>query len=177
VRVIGRLVLCSQLVTDAEFRVLCLIVEKADADLKNSFASPAWLQRFLGGKSGAKRRRTYKGAENGRRTLRMVYTLIASLERKKFLRWHRGKGWQLCLPPDALAPGRECVAWTNGLVEPRTQSEARMNENEGMEEMKAEFVGGAFDGELVTLKVVRESTRNHRVLEWPTSGRGSEMPR
>jgi hypothetical protein len=34
-----------------------------------------------------------------------------------------------------------------------------------IEEMQAEFLGGPFDGELLTLKVVRESARNHRVLE------------
>ena len=33
-----------------------------------------------------------------------------------------------------------------------------------IEEMKAEFVGGPFDGERITLKVVRESARDHRVL-------------
>jgi hypothetical protein len=103
-----KIVLCCPQVTDSEFRLLCLIVEKADGDLKNSFASPAWLQQHLGGR-GCSRRPTHKSAANGRRTLRLVYTLIASLEAKGFLRWHRGKGWQLRLPAGVLADAAE--AW------------------------------------------------------------------
>lgn len=89
-----KLALCSRLVTDAEFRVLCLIVEKGDVNLKNSFPSPAWLQKNLGG-SGRK--------------LRAVYKIVAGLEAKGFLRWHREKGWQLRLPDGVLAPGAD--AW------------------------------------------------------------------
>ena len=99
--------MCPQ-VTDAEFRVLSLIVEKADPNLTNSFASPEWLQKRLGGR-GCKRKQTHKGAENGRRTVGAIYKAIASLVRKGFLRWHNGRGWQLRLPPGVLAPGAD--AW------------------------------------------------------------------
>ena len=40
-----------------------------------------------------------------------------------------------------------------------------MSAKRPIEEMRAEFVGGPFDGERLTLKVVRESARDHRVLE------------
>lgn len=100
-----KLALCSPLLTDAEFRVLCLIVEKADSDLRNSFASPAWLQRNVGGQS---RRGGPRRQAAARRGVRALYKLIASLVDKKFLHRHR-RGWQLCLPANVLAPGAD--AW------------------------------------------------------------------
>jgi hypothetical protein len=99
-----KLALCSPLCTDAEFRILCLIVEKADSTLANSFASVGWLQRNLGGQSGRGRREK----ASGRRGVRAVYKLVASLEAKGFLRRHR-LGWQLRLPKNVLAPG--AVEW------------------------------------------------------------------
>ena len=120
-----KLALCTQLVTDAEFRVLCLVVEKADADLTNSFASVAWLQRHLGGQSqrgGARR------AAAARRGVRAVYKITASLARKQFLRWHRGRGWQLRLPEDVLAPGADGwsgpTEWTKRRARNRKEIEA-----------------------------------------------------
>ncbi len=102
-----KLALCSPLLTDAEFRVLCLIVEKADGTLANSFASVGWLQRNLGGRSARGRRVQHTDA-NGRRGVRAIYKVVANLEAKGFLRRHR-RGWQLRLPKNVLAPG--AVEW------------------------------------------------------------------